>query len=103
VGGKGNEGVSAYVNQIPNSIGYVELAYALQNKMAYTQVQNQAGNFITPSLESFQAAAASADWTREPDFYEIITNAPGEKSWPIAAFQLNRSSVVSSGEVGRTV
>ncbi len=61
VGGKGNEGVAAYVKQIKGSIGYVELAYALQNKMAYASVQNAAGKFIQPSLESFQAAAASAD------------------------------------------
>jgi len=85
VGGKGNEGVSAYVNQIDFSIGYVELAYALQNKMAYTQVKNKEGNFITPSLDAFQKAAASADWTKEPDFYQIITDAPGADSWPIAA------------------
>jgi len=85
VGGKGNEGVSAYVNQLEYSFGYVELAYAIQNKMAYCQVKNSAGNFIMPSLESFQKAAASADWTKEPDFYQIITNAPGADSWPIAA------------------
>jgi phosphate transport system substrate-binding protein len=85
VGGKGNEGVSAYVNQLDNSIGYVELAYALQNQMAYAQVKNSAGNFITPSLESFQKAAESANWTEQPDFYQIITNAPGADSWPIAA------------------
>jgi phosphate transport system substrate-binding protein len=85
VGGKGNEGVSAYVNQIEYSFGYVELAYALQNKMAYTQVKNSAGKFITPSLDSFQKAAASAEWTKEPDFYQIITDAPGDASWPIAA------------------
>ena len=84
VGGKGNEGVSALVNQIKGSIGYVELAYALQNKMAYTQVKNKAGNFVTPSLEAFQHAASSADWNA-PDFYEVITDAPGAQSWPIAA------------------
>ena len=85
VGGKGNEGVSAYVNQIECSIGYVELAYAIQNKMAYCQVKNSAGNFITPSLVSFQKEAESAEWTKEPDFYQIITDAPGQDSWPIAA------------------
>jgi phosphate transport system substrate-binding protein len=84
VGGKGNEGVAAYVNQIKGSIGYVELAYALENKMAYLSMKNQAGEFVMPSLESFQAAADSAQWTA-PDFYEIITDAPGKASWPIAA------------------
>lgn len=84
VGGKGNEGVAAYVNQIKGSIGYVELAYALQNKMKYTEVKNKAGNFVDPSLESFQAAAAGADWSA-PDFYEVITDAAGKDSWPITA------------------
>ncbi len=85
LGGKGNEGVAAYVKQVKNSIGYVELSYALQNKMAYTQMQNAAGKYIIPSAESFAAAAASADWKNATDFYLIITNAPGEASWPIAA------------------
>jgi phosphate transport system substrate-binding protein len=84
VGGKGNEGVAAYVNQIKGSFGYVELAYALQNKMAYTKMKNQAGEFVEPSVSSFAAAADSAKWN-EPDFYEVITNAPGKASWPIAA------------------
>ena len=85
VGGKGNEGVAAYVKQIPGSIGYVELAYALQNKMTYAAMQNAAGKVVQPSRETFQAAAASADWTKTQDFYLIITNAPGDNSWPIAA------------------
>jgi phosphate transport system substrate-binding protein len=85
VGGKGNEGVAAYVKQIKGSIGYVELAYALQNKMAYAAVQNAAGKFIQPSMESFQAAAASADWKSAKVFHLVITNAPGENSWPITA------------------
>ncbi|MDE2567149.1 MAG: phosphate ABC transporter substrate-binding protein PstS [Burkholderiales bacterium] len=84
VGGKGNEGVAAYVNQIKGSFGYVELAYALQNKMAYTKMKNQAGDYVEPSVTSFAAAAASAKWS-EPDFYEVITDAPGATSWPIAA------------------
>lgn len=84
VGGKGNEGVAAYVKQIKGSFGYVELTYALQNKMAYTAVQNKEGQFIQPSLESFQAAAATADWNKEPDFYYVLGDAPGVKSWPIA-------------------
>ncbi len=85
VGGKGNEGVAAYVKQIKGSIGYVELAYALQNKMTYAAVQNAAGKFIQPTMESFQAAAASADWKNSQDFFLVITNAPGENSWPITA------------------
>lgn len=84
LGGKGNEGVSAYVNQIKGSIGYVELAYALQNKMAFLKMKNQAGEYVDPSVASFAAAAAGATWA-EPDFYEIITDAPGKASWPIAA------------------
>jgi len=85
VGGKGNEGVASYVQQIDGSIGYVELAYALQNKMAYAQLQNAAGNFVAPSAESFQAAAATADWKGARDFNLVITNAPGAQAWPIAA------------------
>ena len=85
VGGKGNEGVAAYVNQIKGSIGYVELAYAIQNKMSYAAVKNKAGAFVEPTPASFQAAAAGADWTSQPDFYEVITDAQGKESWPIAA------------------
>jgi phosphate transport system substrate-binding protein len=85
VGGKGNEGVAAYVRQIKGSIGYVELAYALQNRMTWAAVQNSAGQFVQPSLASFQAAAASADWKSAHDFFLVITNAPGENSWPITA------------------
>ena len=85
VGGKGNEGVAGYVKQIPNSIGYVEYAYVLQNKMAFAQLQNAAGNFVTPSAESFQAAAASADWKKARDFFLVMTNAPGANAYPITA------------------
>jgi phosphate transport system substrate-binding protein len=85
VGGKGNEGVAAYVKQITGSIGYVELAYATENKMSYAAVKNKAGAFVEPTAASFQAAAASADWSSQPDFYEVITDAPGKDSWPIAA------------------
>jgi len=85
VGGKGNEGVAAYVKQIKNAIGYVELSYALQNKMSFTQMQNAAGKYIMPSAESFAAAAASADWANATDFSLVITNAPGDASWPISA------------------
>ncbi len=85
LGGKGNEGVAAYVKQIKNAIGYVELSFALQNKMSFALMQNAAGKFIAPSAESFAAAAASADWTNATDFSLIITNAPGDGSWPISA------------------
>jgi len=85
IGGKGNEGVAAYVKQINGGIGYVELSYALQNKMAYARLKNAAGNYVLPSDETFSAAAASADWAGTRDFYLVMTNAPGENSWPITA------------------
>jgi phosphate transport system substrate-binding protein len=85
IGGKGNEGVAAYVKQINGGIGYVELSYALQNKMAYARLKNAAGNYVLPSDETFAAAAASADWTNAKDFYLVMTNAPGADSWPITA------------------
>lgn len=85
VGGKGNEGVASYVQQIRGSIGYVELAYALQNDMPYASMQNAAGNWIQPSEESFAAAAANADWGSAQDFNLVITNAPGDDAWPITA------------------
>ncbi|WP_428666378.1 phosphate ABC transporter substrate-binding protein PstS [Reyranella sp.] len=84
-GGKGNEGVAALVGQTPNAIGYVEYAYALQNKLAFALVQNKAGTFVEPNTASFQAAAASADWASARDFYLIMTDAPGESAYPIAA------------------
>lgn len=83
VGGKGNEGVAAYVQRLNGSIGYVEFSYAFQNKMTYTLLQNRAGEFVSPTIESFQAAAANADWNNAPGFYMVLTNQPGEKSWPI--------------------
>ena len=85
IGGKGNEGVAAYVKQIKGAIGYVELSYALQNKLTYSRMKNAAGNYIVPSDDSFQAAAANAQWGSAKDFYLVMTNAPGEKSWPITA------------------
>jgi phosphate transport system substrate-binding protein len=83
IGGKGNEGVSAYVTRVKGSIGYVEYAYALQNQMAYTLMQNLAGQFVAPTAESFQAAAANADWAGSPGFYVVLTAQPGAASWPI--------------------
>ena len=83
VGGKGNEGVASYVQRLKNSIGYVEYAYALQNKMTYAQMQNKAGKFVLPNTESFQAAAANADWAKTPGFNLMLTDQVGDKSWPI--------------------
>jgi phosphate transport system substrate-binding protein len=85
VGGKGNEGVAAYVKQIKDSIGYVEYAYALQNKLTYAQLQNKAGKWIKPDKAAFSAAAATADWKSAKDFNLIMTDAPGESAWPITA------------------
>ena len=80
-GGKGNEGVAAFVGHLPNSIGYVEYAYVKQNKMTYTLMQNAAGQFVSPDDNSFKAAAAGAEWNKS--FYQILTNQPGAQSWPI--------------------
>ena len=85
-GGKGNEGVAAFVTRLPNSIGYVEYAYVKQNKMTYTQLQNQAGTFVSPDADNFQAAAAGADCSKT--FYQLLSDQPGTPSWTItgAAF-----------------
>ena len=84
VGGKGNEGVSAYVQQINGAIGYVEYAYAKQNKLAVGQVKNRDGNFVMPNIDTFRAAAAGADWAKAPGMYVILTDQPGKNSWPIS-------------------
>ena len=83
VTGKGNEGVAAYVQRLPGSIGYVEYAYALQNKMSYALLQNKEGNFVGPNDKSFRAAAANADWDKAPGFNLMLTDQPGKDSWPI--------------------
>ena len=80
-GGKGNEGVAAFVGRLPNSIGYVEYAYVKQNKMNYALMQNAAGQFVAPDDAAFAAAAAGADWNKS--FYQILNNKPGAQSWPI--------------------
>lgn len=85
VGGKGNEGVSQYVRQIPGSIGYVEYAYAKKNSISFAQMQNAAGKWVQPSAETFGAAAGTADWASAKDFNVIMTNAPGDQAWPITA------------------
>lgn len=81
-GGKGNEGVAAMVMKLPNTIGYVEYAYVKQNKMNFVQVQNLNGVWVSPTEESFKAAAAGADWNKT--FYHILTNQPGKETWPIS-------------------
>jgi phosphate transport system substrate-binding protein len=73
------------VKQIPNSIGYVEYAYVVQNHMTYAVLQNSGGNFIAPNADSFQAAAAGADWKNAKDFFLVMTNAPGAQAYPITA------------------
>jgi phosphate transport system substrate-binding protein len=83
VGGKGNEGVASYVSRIKGSIGYVEYAYALQNKMTHAKLRNRDGHYVDPTSETFQAAAASADWADAPGFYMVLTDQPGKESWPI--------------------
>ncbi len=80
-GGKGNEGVAAFVKQLPNSIGYVEYAYVKQNKMTYTVLKNKDGNFAAPDDLNFKAAAANADWAKT--FYQVLTEQPGKDSWPL--------------------
>ncbi|RXH21788.1 MULTISPECIES: phosphate ABC transporter substrate-binding protein PstS [Bradyrhizobium] len=85
VGAKGNEGVSGNIGQTKNSIGYVEYAYAKQNKLTYTALVNKAGKTVQPTVEAFQAAASNADWAKAPGYYVILTDQPGDKSWPITA------------------
>ena len=75
--------MAGYVQRISGSIGYVEYAYALQNKMSHILLKNQAGNFVAPTAENFQAAAANADWANAPGYYMVLTDQPGKDSWPI--------------------
>ncbi|MDI9854987.1 phosphate ABC transporter substrate-binding protein PstS [Comamonas sp. 17RB] len=82
-GGKGNEGVAAFVGRLPNSIGYVEYAYVKQNKLTFTLLQNSSGAFVTPDDATFKAAAAGADWSKS--FFQILTNQPGKDAWPITS------------------
>jgi phosphate transport system substrate-binding protein len=80
-GGKGNEGVAAFVQRLPNSIGYVEYAYAKQNRMSHTQLRNRDGAFVQPDDDAYKSAAAGADWSRS--FFQVLTDQPGAASWPI--------------------
>ena len=81
-GGKGNEGVAAFVGRLPDAIGYVEYAYVKQNKMNFVQMQNAEGAFVAPDDATFKAAAASADWSKS--YYQILTNQAGKTAWPIS-------------------
>ena len=83
IGGKGNDGVAAFVKQTEGSIGYVEYAYAKQNHMAYAVMQNKAGKWVSPTAENFAAAAAGAKWSTAPGFYLLLLDQPGANSWPI--------------------
>lgn len=85
VGGKGNEGVAAYVGLAKNSISYVEYAYAVRNNLAFGLVQNRAGRFVQPGAQTFQTAAAAAAWENTKDFYRVMTDAPGDEAYPITA------------------
>jgi len=102
-GGKGNEGVAAFVNRLPNSIGYVEYAYVKQNKMNYALMQNAAGTFVAPDDTAFKAAAAGADWSKS--FYQILTNQPGKDAWPLtgATFILMHKTQDKPAEAASTL
>ncbi|MCD6459882.1 phosphate ABC transporter substrate-binding protein PstS [bacterium] len=83
IGAKGNEGVANYVKRVEGSIGYVEYAYAMQNKLAYVVLKNQAGVFVEPNMDTFKSAAANAQWDKAQGYYLVLTNQPGDNSWPI--------------------
>jgi phosphate transport system substrate-binding protein len=99
-GGKGNEGVASFVQRIKGSIGYVEYAYAKQNKMTHVLLQNRDGNFVAPDDQTFQAAAAGADWKNAPGFYQILTDQSGKHAWPItgATFILMHRTQADAGK-----
>ena len=102
---KGNEGVANTVTQTKGSIGYVEYAYAKQNKMNYAKMVNRDGKIVAPAMESFQAAAANADWANSPGYYQILTNEPGAASWPITAatFILVQKQPVDAAATGEAL
>ncbi|WP_091743028.1 phosphate ABC transporter substrate-binding protein PstS [Phenylobacterium immobile] len=99
-GGKGNDGVSAFVKNTAGAVGYVEYAYAKQNSLAFAQLQNVAGQFVAPTAESFAAAAAAADWTKAPGFNLLLVNEPDAKAWPItgATFILMHKSQANTAQ-----
>ena len=100
VSAKGNEGVANYVKRIKNSIGYVEYAYAKKNNLSYALLQNKEGHYVAPTVESFKAAAAYAEWKPEENFYLWMVNAPGKDSWPVtgASFILLGSEKAESNK-----
>ncbi|MBP6562255.1 MAG: phosphate ABC transporter substrate-binding protein PstS [Neisseriaceae bacterium] len=102
--GKGNEGVAVYVRRVKNAIGYVEYAYAKQNKMSHTAMKNKAGNFVQPSEATFKAAA-NTDWAKASDFHLILTDQAGAQAWPIAAatFILMQKNAVNSEQSKETL
>ena len=104
LGGKGNEGVAALTSRTDGAIGYVEYAYAKQNKMAYCLMQNKAGHWVAPTAENFAAAAAGAKWSAAPGFYLLLLNQPGANAWPItgATFILMHSKQ-SNAQAGHDV
>jgi phosphate transport system substrate-binding protein len=104
-GGKGNEGVASFVQRIKGAIGYVEYAYAKQIKMTYCSLVNSGGKTVAPGSESFQAAAANADWTHAPGYYLILTDQPGAGSWPItgASFILVYSTPPDAAATGEAL
>jgi len=104
VGGKGNEGVASYVQKLDGAIGYVEYAYAKQNKLAYAMLQNKSGKFVEPDDETFKAAAANADWKSVPGMGVVLTDQQGDKAWPItgASFILLHAKQ-EKAEAGREV
>jgi phosphate transport system substrate-binding protein len=102
-GGKGNEGVSAFVQRLPNSIGYVEYAYAKQNKMSHVAMKNAAGNFVEPDDATFKAAAAGAEWNKS--FYQVLTNQADKNAWPLsgATFILMHKAQEKPAQAGSTL
>ena len=105
IGGKGNEGVAANVQKVRGSIGYVEYAYAMANKMSYTQMKNASGAFVQPEMKTFSAASAAGDWAKTPGFGVDFTNAPGKDSWPItsASFVIVHKAQDGDGSKGKEV
>jgi phosphate transport system substrate-binding protein len=105
VGAKGNEGVAGNVSQTKNSIGYVEYAYAKQNNLVHAAVINKAGKTVQPTIASFQAAAANADWAKAPGYYLILTDQPGDLSWPItgATFILMHKQPTDKAAAGEAI
>ena len=105
VGAKGNEGVAGNVAQTKNSIGYVEYAYAKQNKLTTTAIVNKAGKTVQPTVAAFQAAAANADWANAPGYYQILTDQAGDTSWPItgATFILMHKQPANKADVAEAL